>query len=476
MYSLLGKVVSGMSRSSGLWTENWCAQDDSAADVTCFFQDEFACFGGGVQPCDAEPVGDGLSAELSDTEDELEAGHEVGPVADCVLSVALKENLEKGQFASSIGSNSFACEAAEAAFAQGGTLVPLQEPFGEEGRLPREAVAVGRLDGQIRYADISGVHVVAPAQLPKMEMLGNRDTSVAAGATLDRLNLSCLIFPQPEAAESRSVSVGVVSPIADNIRRLEPVQALRRASVYRVSELPTWPLQDLGLNLTGMEKSMPLEGPRVDSGGAPSSYPSALFMNSSSVSGALGEPVVMSLVQSALLRGEEKNISGDSRFSAVDDVSNVGHLAMGQSATLFDARWNAPQVSEDIRGLNLAVLNFSRKMAETGRSERSLAITTDLLGEIRLRLAVEDGRIAVIFAAERHEGLEAVKRNLPLLTEGLREAGYIKISYDFEGHQGGVPERTRDMREALEGGGENEGSVVQDTVRVMLRDGLDLRI
>lgn len=152
--------------------------------------------------------------------------------------------------------------------------------------------------------------------------------------------------------------------------------------------------------------------------------------------------------------------------------------AVGQGAAFSVGGGGVLKGPISLSGLNLAVIELSRGMSEAGRSERSLAIATDAFGKIGLKLTMEEGRVAVAFAVERHEALEAIKRNLPHLTEGLKDAGYSAVTYDFGGYHGGMPDqpRGRGGGGALEGSVSGEDHVTEGAVRVVLRDGLDLRI
>lgn len=498
MCSLLGQVVPGGPQPYGLQAANMDVRDDCTGNALLSFKEAFACVsgsaqGGGASPVLAageeaeielipeasEAVSDGLEAEGPSVEDTVVDGEELAPAADGIAPRALEEPPEASQVVGWAGVVSPSSMGSGDASAQDVRSIVLQKAPSEEGRWFPGGSAAKWSDGMVPLGSAVQIPPVAvPSHSSDVELRHYNGASGAVEAAPDRLNLPSLVIPEHITAVISAGHVNVVKAADGEVHMLEQVQAPPRAGGGRV-DLPL-PVQGLQPHRSGVSKSLSLDGLLLEEGISTStstfSAPSAVAASWLSFSSTASMPVSMSSAQSALVVRKEKSIAGDSQSGFIGDPPGAGYLAAGPGAAPSDLGVGAPKGPTSLRGLNLAIVDLSRAVAEAGKSERNLAIATDALGEIRLRLAVEDGRIAVTFAAERHEGLDAVRRNLPVLTEGLREAGYREVAYNFEGHPGGMSGQTKGAHGTPAISGDDEDGAVNNTVRVLLQDGLDLRI
>lgn len=110
-----------------------------------------------------------------------------------------------------------------------------------------------------------------------------------------------------------------------------------------------------------------------------------------------------------------------------------------------------------------------------------IALNPEELGRVRLTLHVVDGAMAVAVAVERPETLELLRRNISLLEEQLREAGYQTLSFDLategQNHSDSEGRGFEDARRPNSAGPRALDDTVPDPIRLDLSHtaGLDIR-
>lgn len=104
-----------------------------------------------------------------------------------------------------------------------------------------------------------------------------------------------------------------------------------------------------------------------------------------------------------------------------------------------------------------------------------LSLNPEELGRVRLSLSTNEGQVSVSIIAERPETLEAIRRNLDLLSKGLEDAGYATVTYDFGGDTNGQ-NGSADSAFLAESESEPPDPEQSAPRQMMLRAGLDLKL
>ena len=123
------------------------------------------------------------------------------------------------------------------------------------------------------------------------------------------------------------------------------------------------------------------------------------------------------------------------------DFQKTGSL---QSVLPADVR-NAPQTFAPATAQQLAVAVHQTKDGVT-----SLVLNPEELGRVKLAINTQDGVMAVTITTERVETQDLMRRHIDMLAQEMRELGYNKVGFSFEGQGGAAQENQTNLEQNIE--------------------------
>ncbi len=168
------------------------------------------------------------------------------------------------------------------------------------------------------------------------------------------------------------------------------------------------------------------------------------------------------------------------------DTQSLVSADLGVDLSQAEIHRPATSGSDAIRAAAQSVEHLPRVIETIANAARALSdrpieltLNPEELGRVRMTLHATEGGMTVQLAIERPETLDLLRRNIDLLANDLRQAGYERLSFAFAGDQraGGQPmPQQSDQAATTPDPVAPTPDPLQPQGRTLTGDGLDLRI